>query len=236
MKWRLFFCFFCCFVELASLRAGTILHSITEIEQEVQDWLKSELFMQLPPDDFEVLKVFIRSIDPRYVLEQCKQPLEFSLSGQSIQRNLSVNVACKGAVPWSLYVKASLELEKPILITQRSLTKGERLTNSDLIFSKRDIFALRNGYVVDLEDAIGKRLKRSLGSGEIVYQFQLVEPKVIKRGDVVRVQLQRGNLNVVSSAIALSDAKKGQTLRVKNSKTSKIILVKATSEGEVKVL
>jgi flagella basal body P-ring formation protein FlgA len=207
-----------------------------QITQQTIGFLKGALSRQLPTDELAGVKISIRKIDPRLRLEYCDKTLAFKLQSPEIGRNTSVKVSCNRDRPWSIYVGATIALERPVITVTRELPRKHILTEDDLISLRRDVYSLRGGYSVDANDLIGQELKRALRSGDVVYNYQLQAPDIIKKGDKVTVITRRGSLSVMSDGIAMGDASKGEKVRVENERSSRIIQARVTGPGTVEVL
>ena len=167
---------------------------------------------------------------------KCDKPLTLSLQGQSIQRNTSVKVSCLGAHPWSLYLTSTISIKKSVIAVRQELPRHHIVRKDDLVEVKQNVYNLRNGYITSPNLVIGKQLKRALRTGDVIYNYQLQAPDIIKKGDRVTVIAKRGSLAVISPGIALNDASEGERLRVENQRSSRIIHTRAIAPGTAEVL
>ncbi|MGH1486199.1 MAG: flagellar basal body P-ring formation chaperone FlgA [Cellvibrionaceae bacterium] len=235
MKACNFLLFFCSF--LISLFASSAEAASPErLQQITKAFLEEKLYDQLPTEDHAGVKVRIRHINRNLNLAKCDKPLTLQLQGQSIQRNASVKVSCTSDRPWSLYVNGTIVVEKEVVTIRHGLPRHHVLEKDDLTFIKKDMYSLRGGYSTQTNLIVGQQLKRALRSGDVIYSYHLQAPDIIKKGDLVTMVAKRGSLAVMSSGIALSDASKGESLKVENRRSSRIVHTKVIGPATVEVL
>lgn len=89
--------------------------------------------------------------------------------------------------------------------------------------------------IAEIEDIVGQSLKSSKRAGSIVTNRDLVAPILIKRNQTVSLILKSGALTLTVKGQALSSASHGDTVKVLNLKSKKIITGIALSSGTVLV-
>lgn len=217
-------------------KAGTHTVKIENIYEKVKTFLQQEIQRQSPVEDYSNVKIHIRKINPNLTLPSCDKFLTVTLQGKKIQSNTSVKVTCPGSHPWSIYVNSTIKIEKRIIVSRYELPRQHIIEAKDLTTIERDLHTLRGGYSTTVENIVGKQVKRSIRSGNVIYNYQLQLPDIVKKGDKVHVVAKRGSLSVISSGIALSNAAKGEKIRVENQHSTRIIYAKVIGPGEVEVL
>lgn len=208
----------------------------TLIRTNVETFLKSEIDKHIPAAKRALVNIQVRNLDKRLRLSPCDKALTLNLQGKQIRRSTSVKVSCTGNKPWSIYTNSTISLEMPIVSLNQELPRGHVLQAKDLLTIPKDIYSLRDGYSTQPETVIGQELKRALRTGDVVYSYHLQAPDLIKKGDRVTVIARRGGLSVISHGIALSDASRGEKVRVENQRSERIIQAKVVGPGQVEVL
>jgi flagella basal body P-ring formation protein FlgA len=74
-----------------------------------------------------------------------------------------------------------------------------------------------------------------LVAGRPIPRQSVIPPKIITRGQKVKILLNQGGLELSARGRAMSDAHLGQVLRVVNLSSNKAISAVATAAGVVKV-
>jgi flagellar basal body P-ring formation protein FlgA len=113
----------------------------------------------------------------------------------------------------------------------------------DTIISKQDIMMQRLPYsrvgayaVSKTKDVIGKQVRRLLAKGRPIMTQSIMNQRIIDRGDIVEIQYVDGSLKVTAPGRALSDAYRGQEIKIVNLIGNKTVLAIATDEGLVEVI
>jgi len=175
-------------------------------------------------------------LDSRLRLNQCGLPLEVYLPvGSRDIGRLTVGVKCADANPWSLHVPVTVTVYKNVIVTARSLSRGEVLTESDFKRVKYDMSQLPAGYIEDPIYGIGMELKRRLATGVPMTTSMMKKPNIIKRGQQVSIVARAGGMEVRMSGKALAHGAVGDRIRVLNVKSKKKLEGTVTPSGDIKV-
>lgn len=116
---------------------------------------------------------------------------------------------------------AKLTLWVTVPTAVRPLNKGETLTPEAITFMRMNAAQMK-----DLPwDGQGGpwQILRSIGTGEPILQSDLGNKMMVRRGNILTLIYERGNLKMTIQAEALSDGAPGQTIPVRNLQTKKQI-------------
>jgi len=199
------------------------------LEQAVEDYLqRSEIQARH--------EIQINRLDPRLRLPLCDQPLSVSLESpsQPIGR-VTTRVRCEGASPWTVFVPAQVRLYRNVVIVNRPLKRESVLTEGDLSLIERDVGLLNQGYLTALEQALGKKLTRTLLPDQILAPVHLQQAEAIRKGDQVVIRARSGTINVRMPGEALSDGAPGEQIRVRNQGSQRVIKARVIGPGQVEV-
>lgn len=235
MKATNFLFVFFIFFHQTALASGEITEP-RAIAAAVERFLHEQGRQQLGQSENSRVKITLRTIDPRLRLPRCDKSLTLKRQSAQLQRNTSVKVSCEGSKPWSIYVSATLSLEKPVATLAKELPRHHVIGEDDIVMVPIDIYRLRSGYSLEAQPIIGQQLKRNLRTGDVIYSYHLQAPDIIKKGDRVSVMAKRGSLAVISPGIALNDASKGERIRVENERSSRVVHARVIGPGQVEVL
>jgi flagella basal body P-ring formation protein FlgA len=147
--------------------------------------------------------------------------------------NLTVHTACEGAQPWSIYVPAQVALFRRTPVASRNLDRGEIISSADISPEVVNISQLRHGQLNDYDSILGKEIKRPITQGEAFRSAALDAPMVIKRGDIVNIEIQAGAISVSSQGTAMSHGRVGDRIRVRNSQSDRIVNAQVIASGKV---
>jgi flagella basal body P-ring formation protein FlgA len=143
--------------------------------------------------------------------------------GQVSQNNVTIKVSCGQPKQWSLRVPVKIQHLKPVAVSTTLLSKGHVVAANDVNVSKQDVSLISDGYYQDPEQIIGLVVQRTIPAGNIIRQNMVKERVVIRRGELVRMVIQASGFSVEGSGVALTDGIKGQMIRVKNTRSNKIV-------------
>ncbi len=183
------------------------------------------------------LKVEVTPPDPRLRLAVCRTKLRvFTPPGQNTVGGTVVGVRCTDANnPWSLYVQASVALNRPVLVARYPMSRGTVLSSSDVVLVDKDVARMTQGYLVDIDKVNGMVLKYSVTAGTVLRPSLLQPPMVIKRGDHVVLMAQGGGIQVKMEGMALTDGAVGDVIRVRNLSSHRVVQGTVVSAGVVQV-
>jgi len=235
MKLRNFLMIFSLFLPSMPLIANDFM-DLRQLKNKVNEFLLAQYDRRGASSYDSDVKIVTRQIDPRLKLSQCANDLTFKQLDNSANRaNVAVKVSCQGEKPWSIFVNNRVEHLQGVAILRGALARGHILTKDDIDMVKHDILQLRRGYITQVDYAVGKELKRSLRPGEVLRDYQLKKPNIVKKGDAVIVEAHYGSLSVIAPGIALADGRQGQQIRVENRRSARIIRAEIVAPGRVKI-
>jgi len=124
-------------------------------------------------------------------------------------------------------------LNREILTYAHSLTAGQIVEGSDLIWAKAA--AAPADAAPGVDGVIGMAARRPLREGDPVLVRDITAPLVIKSGDTVEVTYAADGMTLTLEAKAVANAAVGETLNVLNTASKKLIEVVATGPDQAVV-
>ena len=181
-------------------------------------------------------KLKLGQIDSRLKLPLCSTPLIISPARNTLKagRN-SIGVRCNSKKKWAIYTSAIISMYKDVIVLSQPIQRGEMYSANILHSEKREVSNLRSGFFIDPKNIINKQATRNLSIGAVISQANITEPKLIKRGDKVTINLSSHLLNISMAGIALMDGKKNQNIRIKNIKSKQVVQATVVRQGLVVV-
>ena len=181
-------------------------------------------------------QVSVGSLDSRLKLTACDQPLQTYDSPNGLRGGRGVvGVRCDGSKPWKLYVPVRIAVLEQIVVSRRPVVRGHTLTAADVTLSEVDTSRLHKAYFTRLEDVVGLRTKRSIGSGKTLHAGLLRREQLVKRGAQVEIVAITGGLHVTMRGKALGDGGRGDRVRVKNLNSGRVITGTVSGRGVIRV-
>src|SRR5690606_17618592 len=162
-------------------------------------------------------------LDPRLNLPVCTQNPIVDFDRNSFQARVSVRVTCQGEHPWSLYVPVQFQAWQQVAVAAGTLTRGQTLSNADLVMTEVELTRLRYGFISALDEAVGLELRRNLQAGEALYPGILTAPKLIQKGDEVIIVAHGTQMSVQVPGTAMNDGRMGEQINVRNTSSQRVI-------------
>lgn len=182
------------------------------------------------------LQVTLTSLNKQLRLAQCSAPLNVSMTpGSKLMGNISLAVSCSSPKKWKIHVAAHIDGVVNALIARHPIPRGTAIQESDLTFVIRRHSQLNYGYYGSATLLDKMEAKRNIKMGQVITPHIVKAKKLVLRGQHITIVAQNGNLNLRVKGKAMMDGQQGQTIKVKNLTSKKLIYAKVVSEGVVKV-
>lgn len=239
MGHRLFLC--CLLLSLAiTTNAETIQANDVENPENLRDQVAAYLqdtldgeYMGVKPDDMEVA---VSNLDARLRLPKCATPLRQEItSPRPYGSNVSVKVNCDSPRPWTIYVPARVDTFAEVAVVARSVARGEILTLEDVTLRRMSTSQGGFGLVLDVQQVIGKELKRRLEAGEPVRLSHIKASQVIRKGDRVVLEASTSGVSVVTTGTALANGEVGEQIQIRNEKSERVVDAEVVAPGKARI-
>ncbi len=180
-------------------------------------------------------KIDLPYLDPRLNLATCQQPLKITPPQPlNLGRN-HIKVSCQSDVAWAINVPVNIKLWAKVVVINQPVSKGLTLKAQHLDYKRRDLSQLRNGYYLKKELVIGKQSKRSLAGQTVMNSHVILPALMVRKGDHVMIEASRGSMSVKMPGEALGDGREGRQIRVRNTRSQRIVQARVVAHGLVQV-
>ena len=178
-------------------------------------------------------QVRVHALDERLRLADCTQPLQLELTGERRIGRVSVRVRCPSPV-WQVYVPAEISSWREVLVASAPLARNHVLSRRDVVREEREVTQHLQSAYSDPARVIGMRLKRNVSAGQTLTPRMLAAPLLVRRNQPVAISTERGGVRVsATSGIALSDGEFGQRIRVRNSRSGRVLQAHVNGHNSV---
>lgn len=218
---------------LPTLLLANNLHANETVAEQMQTRAEQFIYSQLVIDPTSQVDITAATIDSRRTQHPCDKDLTASVAGNGdIKRNTTVRLVCETEPRWEIYVPVRVVILRPFVTVSDAITKGSVLTATNLKLDFMDEVLLRGDSFTDIQPLIGSRSKRDLRPGQPVRQNQIC---VVCRDDPVLIEAASSVISIKTSGKALQDGTFGQSIRVENQRSKRIITATVEAVGQVKV-
>ena len=152
-----------------------------------------------------------------------------------------IKVNCIGNNPWQFIVRNKVNKLKSKTKNKQTSNfyalknfkeKGSIIKEKDLIIIKRKN-SQRNLFISDKTDIVGKKLKKSVNSNQLLKRSNLEKDWLIKKNSQVTIVNNKSFVTIKEDGLAMNDANYMDMIKVKNIKSGKVIVGYAKNEKKV---
>jgi flagella basal body P-ring formation protein FlgA len=180
-------------------------------------------------------QVRILPLDPRLRLPACSKIEGFLPRSDNLLGMVTIGLTCPGPQPWQIFATAQVRLVRPVVTVTRSLARGDKLAAEDLQLTPEDISQASAGLFTDPKSLLGRTMRRNLSPSSIITERDLEPDLAVSRGQRVEMMASLGNGFVTADGQALQDGRLGETIRIRNLRSKKIIDGVVSGPGQVRI-
>lgn len=123
--------------------------------------------------------------------------------------------------------------EVPVL--NRTLDRGMLISPSDIEVVRLNLFSQPGDVADNVKDVLGRAVKSRINAGETIRRSLIDIPPLIPQGKKIIMLYQQGPLKATATGTAMDDGLRGETIRVKNDASHRIVKAKVISAEEVEI-
>jgi len=133
-------------------------------------------------------------------------------------------------------VRVKLEVLRDMVVSTGYLARDTNISKDDVKLVKRWFDRISPGVVTDINDVLGKRLRTSIKHpNTIITRNMLREPVMVKRGNLVRIVLEKGPLRITTMGLSKQNGAFGDIIKVKNISSKNVIYARVMGDSLVQV-
>ncbi|MFL0803070.1 MAG: flagellar basal body P-ring formation protein FlgA [Agarilytica sp.] len=219
----------------STLASGT--QDIDLLQQHVLEHTAEHYQNLFGKEKFEQnVQINVGRIDSRLRLAKCDNNLALKIKETPHNtRNITVKASCMNERRWTVYVPVSIDVYSEVLISTRSLQRGDVLQASDLDYQRVNTSTVGRGHIEALDRAVGMEIKRPISAGDVVRLPYLTKPDIVRKGQTVVVSSKSRFLSVETSGVALVNGHMGERIKVKNERSNRVVDAEVTAPGKVTI-
>jgi flagella basal body P-ring formation protein FlgA len=199
----------------------------------IYEFVKASIAQNVGASEYEIN---VLPLDNQLKLPECTQPLEVFRANDLIKTGrASIGVRCNAEKKWSIFASAIIKVYESVVVLTRPVQRGEIITGQHLAIEKKDISITRGDFIAQTELVENKQAAYNMPAGTILGARSVVEPAMVKRKDKITINSAQAAFSIRMDGIAMMDGTKGQTIRVKNESSGRIIAATVVEPGVVVV-
>jgi flagella basal body P-ring formation protein FlgA len=149
--------------------------------------------------------------------------------------SLTVIVHVDGKPVRRILTSATLSMTRSVVVAAVPLARNQTIKGTDVRLAAVDLAQIPDDATTDLQDVIGKRVRRNVSLGTPLHDRLVEAPIVIARGAVVMIVAQSSSVSVTVQGQAKEDGSIGEQIRVLNLSSGKEVYAKVLDENTVHV-
>jgi flagella basal body P-ring formation protein FlgA len=220
------------FIWLTPVRAEQSFQSHETIYKAAREYIEQYIKAS---DEYQI---DIVPLDSLLTLPACSKPLEAFTTGDLTKvksGRIAVGVRCNSEKKWSIFISAIVKVYYRVAVLTQPVKRGDTITRGHFSIEKREVAKFGDELMTQAEQVENKQALRSLPAGAILTSRNVAEPKLIKKGDKIIISASQPGFSVRMSGLAMMDGAKGQTIRIKNQNSGRIVNATVIEPGVVSV-
>lgn len=175
-----------------------------------------------------------QKLDTRLTLPVCPQKLDVTPLSDRTTGRTTVKLSC-ATLSWNFLVPIVIRTFQQVVVSKAPIARNDALNPAMLALEEREIKPPLNGYFTDLGQVAGRLAKRPIPVDQILTASMLKSPEIISKGQSVIIEAGSDSFAVRSAGTALTNGGLGDTIRVRNAQSGRVVEGVVVSEGKIRV-
>lgn len=208
-----------------------------QVQQALENHVRAMLERQAERQGWQSMQLRYETNLPASAanLPPCANVLQIRATGDapSAMERQQLEINCPDTPGWSLNATAQAHVFLPAVHAEGIIDRGQTIRPNDIRLERINIAKARRGYYNRLDEVIGMAAKRRIRAGQTITPSLLEQAMAVKRGEPVKIVASNDGIEASASGEALGDGQPGDVIRVRNTRSGKVIDAKVIEEGVV---
>jgi flagellar basal body P-ring formation protein FlgA len=134
-----------------------------------------------------------------------------------------------------LPLRVVVTVQRAVAVVKKRVEKGEKLTIENVGMIRVSTSKIPPDALRHIEVALGRTAAIPLVPGVVLRMGSLFDPPVIRRGQLTQAVMRKGNVEITVEVRAIEDGKAGDSIRVENTKSHKVLRALIEDEKTVSI-
>ncbi len=196
---------------------------------------------------FVLREIAGRAVDCQVALGEPQQPIAVPSGTVDLQvsaarsdeplgrRVFQIHLAVNGRFIKTVDATADVAAVQEVVVPVRPIKMDEQIEPDDVTIDRIVLFDLKQPYVTNPADVIGKAAIRPLAAQSAIRITAVRRPFAVHKGDRVTIEARQGNLSIQTVGVTKSHGELGQTITVSNVDSGKELRATVVAPGVVRV-
>ena len=146
---------------------------------------------------------------------------------------LTAELSVDGRLVRVLPLRLEVDIYHSVVTVTKAMGKGDKFTRANIGLLRTPSSKLTNGCFRQLDPVLGRTASMPLTPGTVIRVNDIYDPPVIQHGSIVEGIVDEGNIELTVDVRAIEDGKAGDTIRLENTETHKVLRGKVIDEKKV---
>ena len=215
-----------CFIALFPLTAPATTWDRAYIESFAKTYLES--IIPTPLDG--KISIHVAKIDPRVVIKPCLVPLKANIPENINRRNVNIKITCADSMSWQIYLSAKIERTFAVVVTTNTIEKGVMLSEENIGIAYLAYNKIPGEKLTNINAVLGSKAEKRIGKGRTITRKNVC---LVCKGDAITIIAKAASFMIKTKGIALSSGNLNQQIKVKNSRSGRVIRPKISAVNQV---
>lgn len=148
--------------------------------------------------------------------------------------SVAVEAWVDGGLVRTVNVPVRVGLATDVLVAARPIARAQTISLDDVRVERRELGAGQEPLRAPAA-AEGRRAVRHIAAGEPVLAALVMEPPLVRRGDIVQLAVEGRGVRAITQGEAKADGKAGEVIRVRNLTSNREVYGQVDAERSVRV-
>jgi len=205
------------------IATGVSAQSVNSLAQKkLLEQVTTHVIQQVNPDNSPDIAVRAVPLDSRIRVNYCPIPLRIEVKQRSrYTRQFPVKVSCETDQDfWKLFVQVVVTEYIETLVSNQQIAKGDVISADMVRMAKIEKHRIKARSENIIDKLVGGRAMRNIPNG---YQVSAQDVCLVCKGDEVSIVAKSENLVIKTTGTAIENGSFGQSIRVKNNNSERIV-------------
>ena len=198
----------------------------------IESFAKAFLENKIPPPLNGKISISIASIDPRVIIKPCQVPLKANIPENIDRRNVNIKITCVDSNSWQIYLPAKIERAFAVVVATATIEKGVILSEQNIGIEYIAKHKIRGEKLTNIKAVLGSKAKKRIGKDRTITRKNVC---LVCKGDTLTIIAKTESFMIKTQGTALSSGNLNQQIRVKNSRSGRVIKPKISAVNQVTI-
>ena len=198
----------------------------------IESFAKTYLIENIPPPVDGKISIDVANIDPRVIINSCQTPLQANIPENVSRRNVNIKITCADSTPWQIYLHAKIERTFAVVVATSVIEKGVVLSKDNIGIEYIAPNKIRGEKLSNIQALLGSKAEKRIGKGRTITRRNVC---LVCKGDVITIVAKAKNFMVKTKGVALSSGNLHQQIKVKNTRSGRVIKPKISAINQVTI-